>query len=95
MLPINNSDTAWLIVSDFNQDNSIGYSDCLREDIANPEINQDIIDQVLGSGAGTRYSNIRGVSSNEKVGWSWDTHSAIRGVGANFHTSTLVGGHYV
>ncbi len=39
MTPINNSDTAWLIVSDYNQDNSIGYPDCLREDINNPEVN--------------------------------------------------------
>ena len=39
MIPINNSDTAWLIVSDFNQDNLIGYPDCLREDIYNPDVN--------------------------------------------------------
>jgi hypothetical protein len=39
MIPINNSDTAWLIVSDYNQDNAIGYPDCLREDIVNPDIN--------------------------------------------------------
>ncbi len=40
MLPINNSDTAWLIVSDYNQDNAIGYPDCLREDIDSPNINE-------------------------------------------------------
>jgi hypothetical protein len=38
MTPINNSDTAWLIVSDYNQDNNLPYED-LREDILNPEIN--------------------------------------------------------
>ncbi len=40
MIPINNSDTAWLIVSDYNQDNLIGHPDSLRNDIANPAINQ-------------------------------------------------------
>jgi hypothetical protein len=39
MTPINNSDTAWLIVSDHNQDNNLPYED-LREDILNPETNQ-------------------------------------------------------
>ncbi len=38
MLPINNSDTAWLIVSDYNQENDKVYED-LREDILNPDIN--------------------------------------------------------
>ncbi len=38
MNPINNSDTAWLIVTDYNQDNDLFYED-LREDILNPEIN--------------------------------------------------------
>ena len=37
MTPINNSDTAWLIVSDYNQDNDLPYED-LREDILNPEV---------------------------------------------------------
>jgi len=39
MIPINNSDTAWLIVTDYNQDNDLHYID-LREDIHNPAINQ-------------------------------------------------------
>lgn len=39
ILPINNSDTAWLIVSDYNQDNDIGYPEELREDIISPDIN--------------------------------------------------------
>ncbi len=39
MIPINNSDTAWLIVSDYLQDNDYCYED-LREDILNPEINE-------------------------------------------------------
>ncbi len=39
MNPINNSDTAWLIVSDYNQDNGKFYKE-LREDILNPETNR-------------------------------------------------------
>jgi hypothetical protein len=38
MLPINNSDTAWLITTDYNQDNNLPYED-LREDIYCPSIN--------------------------------------------------------
>jgi hypothetical protein len=37
MIPINNSDTAWLIVSDYNQDNGLFYEE-LREDVFDPEI---------------------------------------------------------
>ncbi len=39
MTPINNSDTAWLIVSDYNQDNGKFYEE-LREDVLNPDVNQ-------------------------------------------------------
>ncbi len=38
MIPINNSDTAWLITADFNQDNNKFYLD-LIEDIYCPSIN--------------------------------------------------------
>jgi len=38
MIPINNSDTAWLIVTDYNQENNLPYEE-LREDILNPETN--------------------------------------------------------
>jgi len=39
MTPINNSDTAWLITTDFNQENNLPYEE-LRKDIHNPAINQ-------------------------------------------------------
>ena len=39
MTPINNSDTTWLIVTDYNQDNDLPYEE-LREDVYNPAINQ-------------------------------------------------------
>ncbi len=38
MTPINNSDTAWLIVSDYNQENGKFYEE-LREDILNVNMN--------------------------------------------------------
>jgi hypothetical protein len=38
MIPINNSDTAWLIVSDYNQENG-KYHEELREDVSNPDVN--------------------------------------------------------
>lgn len=40
MIPINNSDTSWLIVADYNQDNSIGFPEVLREDVCNVEVNE-------------------------------------------------------
>ncbi len=43
MTPINNSDTAWLIVSDYNQDNGKFYED-LREDVLNPVTNDGCYD---------------------------------------------------
>jgi hypothetical protein len=39
MIPINNSDTAWLITTDYNQDNNLPYID-LRQDIISPDTNQ-------------------------------------------------------
>jgi len=39
MIPINNSDTAWLIVTDYNQDNDLPYEE-LREDILTSDGNQ-------------------------------------------------------
>lgn len=39
MIPINNSDLAWLVVSDYNEDNGIGFPYELREDVYNPEVN--------------------------------------------------------
>lgn len=40
MIPINNSDLAWLVVSDYKEDNGILGAEELREDIYNPETNQ-------------------------------------------------------
>jgi hypothetical protein len=51
MNPINHSDTAWLIVSDYNQDNGLFYED-LREDVLNPEISQWKFEWRLYNGIG-------------------------------------------
>lgn len=39
LIPINNSDTAWLIVADYNQDNNLPYED-LKEDIISPNVDE-------------------------------------------------------
>ncbi len=39
MIPINNSDTAWLIITDYNQDNGKFYEE-LRNDVLNPNTEQ-------------------------------------------------------
>lgn len=39
MVPVNNSDLAWLVTSDYNEDNGILGAQELREDIYNPEVN--------------------------------------------------------
>lgn len=47
MTPINNSDLAWLIVSDYRQDHDILGAEELRDDINNPEINVWIFEDNL------------------------------------------------
>lgn len=39
MTPINNSDLAWLVTADYNQDHNIPFAEELREDIYNPDVN--------------------------------------------------------
>ncbi len=61
MNPINNSDTAWLIITDYNQDNDIPYED-LKEDILNPNTNQFYYEnlyqvEIVGT-------NMHGIQSN-------------------------------
>ncbi len=50
MIPINNSDTAWLIVSDYNQENGLPYDE-LKEDVLNPTIS-DWFGEVITFGIG-------------------------------------------
>jgi hypothetical protein len=93
MIPINNSDTAWLIVSDYNQDNSIGYPDCLRDDIANPEVNVWYYEFE---------NNTAGVGESAPISYSVGLGSIIGGQNLimNFSDEVgsslgeIVGGHY-
>ena len=62
MTPINNSDTAWLIVSDYNQDNNLPYED-LREDILNPQINDDYFEDI-SSGVGDNHKGVAAMPVN-------------------------------
>ncbi len=59
IIPINNSDTAWLIVSDYNQDNNLLYDE-LREDILDPEIDQwhTALQHRAFDGVGTRGNGV-------------------------------------
>lgn len=101
MMPINNSDTAWLIVSDYNQDNG-KYYDELREDVYNPEIDEwaseGIITGVGASGSAFYYV---GDITRSHVGCRYSSlvGSGAINVGCNVgdHLSgDLVGGiHYL
>jgi hypothetical protein len=98
VIPINNSDTAWLIVSDYNQDNSIGYPDCLREDIACPDVDWWFQEAPI-SGVGTSGTAFKFVAdlTRRHVGCEHTFHvgsAAINGgEGVGDHTrGDLVGG---
>ncbi len=81
MTPINNSDTAWLIVSDFNQDNNLPYED-LREDVLNPEIDQYMFEFIEMYFKGVGFED----DFNEEL-WDWQV-----GDGNSIHViSELVG----
>lgn len=97
MIPINNSDLAWLIVSDYNQDNDIGCPEALRDDVNEPQVNDwryeyraDWIGGIpegsyVGSGAiGTR--NV-GCDYPFQVGSNYDSRVGI-------YPSHLAGGHH-
>jgi len=88
MTPINNSDTAWLIVTDYNQENNLPYEE-LREDILNPETNHWIYlhryDKVIGP---------VGISSQGEVGD--DDEAGVGGLcskNAGFYDENYVGGN--
>ncbi len=67
MTPINNSDTAWLIVSDFNQENGKFYED-LREDICNPNINEWEFEYLFNESNGGTISELVGGIMSIRVG---------------------------
>jgi hypothetical protein len=97
MTPINNSDTAWLIVSDYNQENNLPYEE-LREDVLTSDSHQwhheylgIIMDVVKVWGNVGSVWNYGVGDNNDNVG--------VRGVAiggdrlALEHCSMCVGGH--
>ncbi len=94
MLPINNSDTAWLIVSDFNQDNGKFYEQ-LREDIIDPDVDRwwwswETYSSVIG---GVEYM----IYMNDEVGCGFSNHVGGIGYGMTMHLggSHILLGNYV
>jgi hypothetical protein len=101
MIPINNSDIAWLIVTDYNQDNNLPYED-LRDDVCSVEVNgwswewENDTHGVYGYDVGSVGSGIGGFS----VG-SGDCNGRVGSVGSLGGTTSYftysyglsVGGH--
>jgi hypothetical protein len=82
MLPINNSDTAWLIVSDYNQENGKYYKE-LREDILDPDVDHWVYDVHI--------------EFNYNYGMEGDTCGSLVGTGS-YHDDDLtatVGDFYI
>ncbi len=100
MTPINNSDTAWLIVADYNQENSIGYPEALREDVL--EVIKDNVwcweNGVEGTGFGFDVGSVGSGAGGYQVGSS--VGNGIVGCGYfsrirrnDLDHGILVGGH--
>lgn len=97
MIPINNSDTAWLIVADFNQENG-KYHEELRADIFDPEVDFNMshdmyvaIGTTRSAGSNARedlYSHI----SIDVGGPSGGVGCMLR-IGGVFGSLSLVGGN--
>ncbi len=100
MIPINNSDTAWLVVSDYNQDNGKYYEE-LREDIISPNVNDWVADfhttfnnpenirkRTIYIGYG---GEVGGQSSNTAVGWGGVLYRG-GSVGSASEIGNLIGG---
>ncbi len=104
MTPINNSDTAWLIVSDYNQENGKFYEE-LRDDILNYNINDWDFEYRIGGVVGAyepiSYRRLSRVGSNnhfDMVGACNLAESGVGGMGSPMRvgfkgTSCLVGGY--
>lgn len=96
MVPVNNSDLAWLVVSDYNQDNDIGFPDDLREDIYNPAIDQWTA-QHIGIVESDRVGNSmgNGIVGDFKgtVGSSWSSNPGYQSVIGSSWQGYLVGGN--
>ncbi len=96
MIPINNSDTAWLIVSDYNQENDKFYED-LREDVLNPTTNLWVWEySLLNAGFGIMEFGVGSLGGGFEVGdrSCFEDQTASRSVGGlgNNAGSLWVGG---
>ncbi len=91
MIPINNSDTAWLIVSDYNQDNNLPYQE-LREDIYCPSINDDCFDGGSSVG-GYEYGHYKHPAF--ELDWSFYVGAEYMAVMTNSTMSERVGGTFL
>jgi hypothetical protein len=100
MIPINNSDTAWLIVTDYNQDNNLPYAE-LREDILNPAINDGDV-QSSSTIGGYEYGHYKHPAFELDwsfcVGAQWSGQVGIEStmsehVGGTWYYSPYVGGN--
>lgn len=99
MIPINNSDTAWLIVADYNQENG-KYHEELRKDVIDPEINGWGYEYYISLGmlvghSGNyvgSYDNVGGSGNAGQVGrvQGVSGRNAVGGLGS----SMLVGGNH-
>jgi hypothetical protein len=100
MIPINNSDTAWLIVTDYLQDNDLPYLD-LRNDIISPDVNQWIWDDPdMGITVGDKF-NLTGtrqtICGSNLVGNDYhidDMRFSNGNVGGEFGIGLDVGGNH-
>jgi len=98
MIPINNSDTAWLITADFNQDNNLPYEE-LKEDIISPDVNLWVCEnhpifnfpELCRKGNNIVYGGIVGSESLFDVG-HYDLKLRGNTVGSASEIGKLVGG---
>ncbi len=97
MIPINNSDTAWLIVSDYNQDNGIGYPDVLRDDILNHDSNDWQWEDYCGLHTVSIIAgDVGGSTENYGVGGRFGQLGGCSGsdMAGGIGCGHLIGGHY-
>jgi hypothetical protein len=93
LIPINNSDTAWLIVSDFNQDNGRFYED-LREDVLNPDVNNWNFEFISSKHVGTE-ENVDEALGTEDVGDGNTTQSPTNGGHVGGYINQWINGGFV
>jgi hypothetical protein len=87
MTPINNSDTAWLIVADWNQDNDMHHEE-LKEDVLEPVVNSWHYEYRVYAVGGDSYH----VGYNVPIGGN-DIYIGFAARVGGTNNGNLVGGH--